>query len=353
MNKLLTFSVAVLLAAGAFAQDRVIDATASIVPESPTAGENRLEVVLTESGKPVAGLKLSSSVGMSNMDLGTAHPSVVEASAGHYVVHPMLLMPGPWRVTLSSADPKFTVSFDMTAGSKAPWRSAKQTITVKGPSSTEPPKYEPPSSVPKKLATPKQGPVTSPPDSHGMMSHSVASLPQLKEESSYTWSEAMDADTRTGFGKLAPMVRMMILMMVGGSGMEGMQMAPMEMKFDSSNFVENGAEPSESNAGAFKVDASAPKPSVGHNVITLTITTPDGKPVDKVKVTASVGMTNMDMGTTHLAVASRGKGRYSVNAVFSMAGPWRLTVTVSASGRAPSTYHFDFQAGSDALVDRP
>jgi hypothetical protein len=175
-------------------------------------------------------------------------------------------------------------------------------------------------------------------------------MPQLKEKNSYAWEEGMDFDSRTGFGKLEPMVRMMILMMVGGSGMEGMKMAPMDMKFDSANFTEGGDDPMKDMPGKdmstkpFKVTADLGSPKTGDNNVVVTITTPDGKPVEKAKITTSVAMTNMDMGTAHPSVKDLGKGKYGLKATFSMAGPWRLTVVVSAAGKPASTYTFDFEA---------
>ncbi len=368
MKQLTTLFAAILLAGSAIAQ-RTIEATASITPKAPATGENRLEVVFTESGKPLAGLKLTGSVGMTNMDMGTAHPAVKEATPGHYVLRPMLLMGGPWRVTLVSADPKFTIKFDMTAGGKDAWQPVKQTISVAGavketpkteptkpdptktePPKTEPTKQEPPKADPSKTEPPKQGdPGYGAHDMAGM-GQVASSLPQLKEKSAYAWTDEMDFDIRTGFGKFEPMVRMMILMMVGGSGMEGMKMAPMEMKFDQANFVESGDQPMKDMPGMnmsdkpLKVEVKLDKASVGDNNVTVMISTPDGKPVEKAKITTSVAMTSMDMGTTHPAMKELGKGMYSLRANFSMGGPWRLTLTITAPVMPPSTYTFDFDA---------
>lgn len=362
MKTLTTAFAAILLVGAAWAQNRTIEATASITPKAPASGENRLEVVFTEAGKPVTGLNLTSNVGMTNMDMGTAHPAVKEISAGHYVIRPMLLMSGPWRVTLISADPKFKVNFDMTAGGKQPWQPTKQTITIAGAGSAQQPKQEPPKTEPPKTEPPKtEPPKTEPPKTEpnqqpgyggqGMagMGHVAASLPQLKETGHYAWTGSMDWDTRTGFGKLEPMVRMMILMMVGGSGMEGMKMDPMEMKFDEANFTESGDQqmkdmPGMSGDKPLKIKAELGAGKVGDNNVTLTITTPDGKPVEKAKITTAVAMTNMDMGTTHPAAKELGKGKYSLKTNFSMAGPWRLTLTVSAPNVPSATYTFDFEA---------
>lgn len=351
---------------------RTLEASAIIKPASPKTGENVLEVTFLEASKPVAGLKLVSNVGMTNMDMGTAHPVVKETSPGHYTLKPMFLMDGPWRVTLISKDPKFTVNFDMSAGAKGPWKSAKQTIklgdsavpAVQLPNKTEPPKTEPKTTDTPKKDPAKTEPITTDPPKQDTtkkeptkpepgyemagMGHVAVSMPQLKEKSSYAWTGEEDWETRTGFGKLEPMVRMMILMMVGGSGMEGMKMLPMDMVFNAENFTEGGDPPMKDmpvgNSQTLKVEAKIEKVGIGDNNVSITISTPDGKAVIGAKITTAVAMTNMDMGTTHPGVKELGKGKYALKANFSMNGPWRLTLIVSASGMQPTTYTFDFEA---------
>ena len=349
---------------------RTLEASAVIKPASPKTGENVLEVTFLEASKPVAGLKLVSNVGMTNMDMGTAHPIVKETSPGHYTLKPMFLMDGPWRVTLVSKDPKFTVNFDMSAGAKGPWKSAKQTIKIGDaavpgipPSNkTEPPKTEPKATDTSKKDPAKTEPITTDPKQEPKkeptkpepgyemagMGHVAVSMPQLKEKSSYDWTGNEDWETRTGFGKLEPMVKMMILMMVGGSGMEGMKMLPMDMVFNAENFMEGGDSPMKdmpmANSQALKVEAKIEKVDIGDNNVAIMISTPDGKPVTGAKITTAVAMTNMDMGTTHPSIKELGKGKYAVKANFSMNGPWRLTLIVSAAGMQPLTYNFDFTA---------
>ncbi len=186
------------------------------------------------------------------------------------------------------------------------------------------------------------------PAGHDMhsMGHVAAATPVLKEKSSYVWTDAMDWDTRTGFGKMDPMVRMMILMMVGGSGFEGMKMAPMEMTFSESTFVEGGMEAmTPVVTDSIKVEVKLNKGAlVGDNAVVVTLTSAGGKPLLGAKIAASVGMTNMDMGTAHPAVKELGKGKYAVSVKFSMMGPWRLSLIVTLPGGKPSTHKFDFEA---------
>ncbi len=353
------------------ATGRTLEASAVIKPAAPRTGENALEVTFLEASKPVAGLKLISNVGMTNMDMGTAHPLVKETTPGHYTLKPMFLMDGPWRITLVSKDPKFTVNFDMTSGAKGPWKSAKQTIKIGDtavPAAQPPNKTEPPKTEPKTTDTSKKDPVKTEPNTTDPskqepkkdpakpeqgyemagMGHVATSMPQLKEKSSYIWTGNEEWETRTGFGKLEPMVKMMILMMVGGSGMEGMKMLPMDMVFNAENFMEGGDSPMKdmpaANSQTLKVEAKIEKVGIGDNNVSITITTPDGKAVTSAKVTTAVAMTNMDMGTTHPAMKELGKGKYALKANFSMNGPWRLTLIVSAPGMQPLTYNFDFEA---------
>jgi hypothetical protein len=90
-------------------------------------------------------------------------------------------------------------------------------------------------------------------------------------------------------------------------------------------------------------------PKIGDNMLMIHIVGSDGKPVAGAKITLSVAMTNMDMGTTHPKVSDQGKGDYEASVAFSMAGPWRVAVKVEVAGQKPVTKNFDFKpkAGGD------
>lgn len=62
------------------------------------------------------------------------------------------------------------------------------------------------------------------------------------------------------------------------------------------------------------------------NVVTITMTGSDGKPVLGAAIQASVAMTSMDMGTSHPTFTDLGNGHYSATLSFSMPGPWRVTL---------------------------
>jgi len=90
------------------------------------------------------------------------------------------------------------------------------------------------------------------------------------------------------------------------------------------------------------ISPSQPKARV-KNPLTLTITGADGKPLVGATVKASVAMTSMDMGTSHPAFNDLGDGRYRGQVQFSMAGQWRVTVTVTPpGGGAPVTKALDY-----------
>ena len=97
---------------------------------------------------------------------------------------------------------------------------------------------------------------------------------------------------------------------------------------------------------AMKITATMASPAkAGDNVLDIVLKNAAGKPLTAAKITAQAAMTSMDMGTTDLSVKEIGKGHYTTTVTFSMAGPWRVTVKVSAPGQKPQTKTFDFTAG--------
>lgn len=97
--------------------------------------------------------------------------------------------------------------------------------------------------------------------------------------------------------------------------------------------------------GALQVQVTGPKsPAAGtnkDNTFTLQINDGNGTPypaITKEFVSASVQMTNMDMGITPVkninAVLDANKqyqGTLTMNPVFSMKGPWKLTIKITVS----------------------
>ena len=407
--------------------------SATLNPAAPQTGDNTLNLMVTDgAGKPVTGLKLTTSVAMTSMDMGTTHPAFTETSNGHYTVKVSFGMDGPWRVVVRSLTGKVAV-LDFNAGSKTPWKSPQ--IKATSPATSTPPAASSTPATPAANTMPgmdMSGGKTmdnktdstksdnAKADQSGMAGMDMsgtaaksadkadvgmggmdmgdaksmkmtgigdmktATIPELKETGTYTANGDENWKMQTGFGHNAPMVGMMNQMMVGGSGAEGMKMAPMDMKFGDANYTKpDASDAGDSMAGmdmgkatdagkssdmksgdmkGMKMDAppasGAPVPSApvnitatttsapksGDNPLTITVTDAQGKPVTGLKLTTSVAMTSMDMGTTHPSVTEKGSGSYTTTATFSMAGPWRVQVKVTPPGQKPQTKAFDFTA---------
>ncbi len=445
--------------------------TATVNPAAPQAGDNTLALtVLGSDGKPATGLKLTASVAMTSMDMGTTHPAFVETGGGHYAAKVSFSMNGPWRVVVRSGATKVAV-LDFEAGAKTAWKSPPIKVMDKvagmAPGKTDAPAASPMAGMDMSDHATKpnaalpgpnapQTEATKPADrsvssnqsagnggassmdgmkSDGMKMEGMtgiadmktATVPELHETGTYTATGDENWDKQAGFGHNAGMVAMMNQMMVGGSGMEGMKMPAMEMKFDAKNYAKPSADDADDMAGmdmgggksggkpvaqgssmpgmdmggkgavkgvdmgqaakpgtqapssqggdmagmdmgqggmkntdmsaskpqpaspgpgaALKISAAMPSSAKsGDNALTIVVADSDGKPVSGATITTSVAMTSMDMGTTHPAVTEKGPGQYAATANFSMAGPWRVRVKVTAPGHAPQIKSFDFSA---------
>jgi nitrogen fixation protein FixH len=218
---------------------------AAVTPNPPVVGDNTLDMTVTDvSGKPLTGLKLDATVAMVTMDMGTAHPQVVEIGGGKYRATANFSMAGPWHVVVQGDGGKIKESFDFQAGGTAS-QSSPAEVQPQARQETQPP-------------------------------------------------------------------------------------AP-------------GPNPAGPTAIAAALTPNPPK--VGSpNTLTVTVTDAAGKPVAGAKVTSSVAMTIMDMGTTHPAFKDMGGGKYEGKVGFSMAGPWRVSVKVTPPGQKPQTKAFDFTA---------
>lgn len=211
-------------------------------------------------------------------------------------------------------------------------------------------------------------------------------MPQLKQMGTYVVTGNEDWAVKTGFGKNAGMVGMMTKMMVGGSGMEGMKMTPMAMHFGKQNYtqdasdtgntapanaamsgmdmsksavpespatpatpampqspplakpISNAAVPSAGGTPAptmtapvpLKITGTISSPKAGDNVMTVKLVDSMGAPVTGAKISSTVAMTTMDMGTTHPLFKDMGNGKYISTVSFGMAGPWRVVIAVHA-----------------------
>ena len=79
-----------------------------------------------------------------------------------------------------------------------------------------------------------------------------------------------------------------------------------------------------------------------HNTISLAVSDAAGKAVAGAKITVSADMLTMPMPVPTVE-AAWANGKYTAHPVFSMAGPWQLTVTITAPGQVP--VHATFRVG--------
>ena len=85
-----------------------------------------------------------------------------------------------------------------------------------------------------------------------------------------------------------------------------------------------------------QVHLNQPHP-LAHQPITLTVhlTDQEGLPIEQAHILSSSNMTTMDMGEQVSEGEPEGQGTYLTYLQFSMAGPWVITLMVSADGFTP------------------
>jgi hypothetical protein len=158
-------------------------------------------------------------------------------------------------------------------------------------------------------------------------------MPRIAPKNSYTVRSVDQGKSlleQRGFGDQEPMVRMMNLMMVGGSGYEGM-----DMQNISAATVSKAPSPAEGQTATFDVQSKiTPDPAqVGTNILEIRIYQKNGgTPVRGLKIRAQVYMTSMDMGTEEPAVKESAPGKYQVKVAFPMAGPWAVKLLLPEGG---------------------
>jgi hypothetical protein len=79
------------------------------------------------------------------------------------------------------------------------------------------------------------------------------------------------------------------------------------------------------------------------NRATLVLRDASGQPLDGATVNVQPVMTTMQMNVPPARVAAAGGGKYVVHPAFSMAGPWRMDVTIARPGQP--TQHVSFAVG--------
>jgi hypothetical protein len=193
----------------------------------------------------------------------------------------------------------------------------------------------------------------------------MASMPKIVEKKTRTVETDDAVDSEKGFGAEAPMVRMMNLMMVEGSGMEGMKMG--NMKGSNSESSKNSSmegmnmtlasagetaptsqSATQANAASqseYLVEAksSVSPPKAGLTVINVKVSDKaTKKAISGIKLKAQVYMTSMDMGTEEPEVTDSGSGTYKLKAPFAMKGPWALKIIFP--NNKVQVFNFDVQA---------
>jgi hypothetical protein len=79
-----------------------------------------------------------------------------------------------------------------------------------------------------------------------------------------------------------------------------------------------------------------------HNTISLAVDDATGKVITGATVTVAADMLDMPMPVPPVD-ATWANGKYTAHPIFSMAGPWRLTVTITTPGQPP--VHATFRVG--------
>jgi hypothetical protein len=176
---------------------------------------------------------------------------------------------------------------------------------------------------------------------------SMPSMPMIKEKRTFTVTSDNNLQAEQGFGDREPQVKMMNLMMVEGSGMEGMSMDMRAGKQMAENekMQAEGPNKNQKSEPIYLVDAKIPaSPKVGNNAVEISVLSPkDKKPVKGLKLKAQVFMTSMDMGTEEPPVKESKNGNYEVKAPFAMKGPW--AVKIIFPDQTEKTFNFNVNSG--------
>jgi hypothetical protein len=178
----------------------------------------------------------------------------------------------------------------------------------------------------------------------------MPSMPMIVEKQTRTVGAKDDFDATKGFGDKAPMVRMMNLMMVEGSGMEGMKMTSTEGQTATAPATAPSATvaaPTASATSKYLAEAKSAvtPPRAGTTLIHVWVKdAKTAQPVKGLKLKAQVYMTSMDMGTQEPAVTESKSGTYEVKAPFAMKGPW--AVKILFPDHQSQVFNFDVQSGA-------
>lgn len=203
----------------------------------------------------------------------------------------------------------------------------------------------------------------------------MEAMPMIEPKRIYTVTGKEDFEAIMGYGRLEKMVAMMNLMMVEGSGMEGMEMEPMTMavnnddpldpkniekykkgaKVETDHAMHTGHQMkmpmTQERALSIKAEVQPNPPIVGENRIVFSIAAPGSdQRIADAKIKAKVEMTSMDMGSEMSDAKSLPDGRYEIKVRFTMQGPWRVRLEGAIPGQPEGSISKDllFEAGAKA-----
>lgn len=138
-----------------------------------------------------------------------------------------------------------------------------------------------------------------------------------------TVTQDMDLESTRGFGDSEGEARMMSLMMVEGSGYEGMDMSSVAQGADHASHSIQVAmnEPDKKKAASSLSYEFSPNPPVARKTVTLKLTFRDLPKEPHLKYE----METMDMGVDEAKVKKE-SGAFAASLKFSMSGPWKISV---------------------------
>jgi hypothetical protein len=174
----------------------------------------------------------------------------------------------------------------------------------------------------------------------------MSEMPILKPKSSYTVPSKDAGEAlleQRGYGDKEPEVKMMNLMMVRGSGFEGMDMDQMKMadaKSPATNHSMGSITAGTNDAETIELTVPSAAGKVGPNIYEFSVKDKNGKALKGLKIKTQVYMLSMDMGTESPKVKETKPGVYQTKANFSMGGPWALKIITPSSEKV-----FEIQAG--------
>lgn len=176
------------------------------------------------------------------------------------------------------------------------------------------------------------------------LGHAHGSMPTIKPKKVFTVKSAQEGEAlheERGFGHKEAEIRMMNLMMVEGSGYEGMKMSA-DMGQAKVPHAAHGSGYAATPANRYEATITPNPPKKGANTLDFTLVGADGKPLKGAKLKATVSMIGMDMGIDEPKVREITPGKYQVKVIFSMTGPWMVKILSNTKDEKLFEYKFEY-----------